>query len=120
MTKESQNFIKTVREDFKRNKQKYLKQAQSIYPEANIVDIKLIGSYRLGNTPTEDSDIDLGIVYANRNTDEYELVEKFKGEIFGYGGIFDIVPVFVNKKEKSLNEILNEINDNNLKHTKSN
>lgn len=85
-----QNFILKVRKDFDAHKTDIVKYAQSLVPEAKILDAELIGSYQSGAPKTE-SDIDLLIKFEGPIT-EYDVLSKLSGKLYGYGGVYDIIP----------------------------
>jgi len=90
-------FVEEVRQDFLLNKQDYLTEIQSLVPEIQVVDIRLIGSYGKGGHPTPDSDVDLEVLYTTTQTTPEEVADRLYGKIYGYGGVFDIVPKEIEK-----------------------
>ena len=92
-----EEFIYRVQEDFLINQNSYLAVVQGYLPYVEILGIELTGSYSPGSSrqPTEDSDIDLRVLYRG-SQGEQEVAEQLYGRISGYGGIFDIIPERVN------------------------
>lgn len=82
-------FVQEVRDDFEDNQDAYLDMVQDILPEA--ITVNLIGSYGPDGSPTPDSDVDMEVVYAGILEPE-DVYEMLKGQIYGPGGTFDIIP----------------------------
>jgi len=82
-------FIQDVRDDFDDRQDEYLEMVQDIVPEA--VSIALIGSYAYGGEPTPDSDVDLEVLYTGL-LEPAEVQLMLRGQIYGFGGCFDIIP----------------------------
>lgn len=83
-------FVLSVHKDFERNKENLLAHIQKLVPSIVVTDIELIGGYKAG-TPSTDSDIDLLVKYKG-DISEYDLHSILSGKLYGYGGVYDIVP----------------------------
>lgn len=73
------------------NSEQYCTQVQEMMPEAGIIRVALSGSYSRG-TPTEDSDVDMEVVYTNAALTPHEIAEGLAGRVHGACGTFDIHP----------------------------
>lgn len=81
-------YVKRVREEFTANRASLLAAAKELIPEVS--HIELTGSYHDGN-PTEDSDVDLMVLYTGPKPAE-EVAAKLYGRLHGdLAGAYDIV-----------------------------
>jgi len=94
MIDEFLQFVQNVRDDFEDREDEYLELIQDIVPE--VISIALIGSYTNNSTPSPDSDIDLEVFYTGL-LDPEEVHEMLRGQIYGFGGCFDIIPTRINQ-----------------------
>lgn len=91
---ELKDYMRKVRHDFKLRKADLLQQARGLAPEADIVDLKLSGSYAAGN-PTPESDVDL-LIYFQGNASPEDVIGKLLGRLHSpLVGIFDVGAVRV-------------------------
>ena len=82
-------FVQEVRDDFEDRQDIYLEIIQDIIPE--VVSISLIGNYGPEGEPTPDSDVDLEVFYTGL-LEPNEVQLMLRGQIYGFGGCFDIIP----------------------------
>jgi hypothetical protein len=95
------SFINEVNADFVANREYYTDLVRGLIPEVQIIALEITGSYSFDSSkrPTEESDIDLKIIYSGDLSEE-EVAERLYGEIYGVGGTFDIIPFKVEKNPK--------------------
>lgn len=89
-------FQQIVRLYVETNRPAILKQAQELMPEADIVDVKLGGSFARGEA-TESSDIDLEVHFKGDVTEEdlwHTLADRIPVGVLN-SGLFDVIQVRV-------------------------
>ena len=86
------DFAQSVRDDFRECGLDYLTEVQQLVPEVKILGVQLTGSFAPGHMPTEESDVDMEVMYRGELTED-DVTSRLRGRVNGYGGVFDIVPV---------------------------
>ena len=86
--KEFDSYVEDIYKEFPKEKPDLLKQAKEKFPELDVFDVDLSGSYKRG-TPNVDSDIDVKIFFRNGDIDDIRT--KATGDfLYGRGGTYDL------------------------------
>lgn len=90
------DFRREVYRLFRENKKLIKRDAQKLLPEVKVVDVRLGGSYGR-RTPTEESDIDIKVVYKG-NLDRDMVWDRLVGKL-GIPGLPGAVDIHVEEVE---------------------